>query len=71
MAECIVYLDPNYEPGPGYRITRDVSDFRSLKRGPGSDWNDEVSSIKILSGTWQFFEHKDYQGSSTALGPGN
>ena len=23
----------------------------------GDDWNDKISSVIVISGTWQFFEH--------------
>jgi hypothetical protein len=35
------------------------------------DWGDRVSSIQILAGQWQFFEHKNYRGNRITLGPGN
>lgn len=37
----------------------------------GDFWNDKISSIKIYSGTWEFFEHVNYQGKSFRLHPGN
>lgn len=36
-----------------------------------SFWNDKISSVKICSGTWQFFEHANYQGRNFQLQPGN
>jgi hypothetical protein len=33
-------------------------------------WNDKISSIKVYSGTWAFFEHSNYQGKSFQLTPG-
>ncbi len=36
----------------------------------GDFWNDKISSIIVLSGTWEFFEHANFQGASTILGPG-
>jgi len=37
----------------------------------GSSWNDEISSIIVVSGTWQFYENASYGGAfSRALGPG-
>lgn len=32
--------------------------------------NDNISSIEIVSGVWQFFEDKDYLGASVNVGPG-
>jgi len=37
----------------------------------GEFWNDKISSIKIESGTWEFFEHADFRGRSFRLAPGN
>lgn len=36
----------------------------------GDFWNDKISSIKVYSGTWEFFEHQDFQGRSFRLTPG-
>lgn len=55
------------------------SNFSGTKSGPieqdsasvGNFWNDKISSIKIYSGTWEFFEHVNYQGRSFRLHPGN
>lgn len=36
----------------------------------GSWWNDRVSSIVVISGTWRFYEHWHYEGRYWDLGPG-
>ena len=37
----------------------------------GDHWNDKISSIIVVSGTWQFFEHANYGGASShPIGPG-
>jgi Beta/Gamma crystallin len=36
----------------------------------GDDWNDSISSVIVLSGTWQFFEHGGFAGASATVGPG-
>lgn len=36
----------------------------------GNFWNDKVSSIKVYSDTWEFFEHANFQGRSFRLGQG-
>ena len=33
-------------------------------------WGDRVSSIQIISGRWRIFQHVDFAGWSTVLGPG-
>lgn len=42
-------------------------DYSSL----GEFWNDKISSIKIYTGTWEFFEHTNYGGKSFRLHPNN
>ncbi|HEY9697858.1 MAG TPA: CAP domain-containing protein [Trichocoleus sp.] len=37
----------------------------------GEFWNDRISSIKVYSGVWEFFEHANFQGRSLCLEPGN
>jgi hypothetical protein len=34
-------------------------------------WNDQISSIAITAGTWEFFEHDAYGGQVLKLGPGH
>ena len=38
-------------------------------RGPGvgKNWNDKISSWKIDTGQWQFFEHAGYGGVATKV----
>ncbi len=36
----------------------------------GSWWNDRISSIVVVRGTWRFYQHKDFQGSYWDLRPG-
>ncbi len=36
----------------------------------GDGWNDRISSIIVVSGTWRFYEHSNYGGASWELGPG-
>lgn len=36
----------------------------------GDSWNDSISSVIVVSGTWQFFENAGYNGASTTVGPG-
>jgi hypothetical protein len=38
--------------------------------GPGK-WGNSISSLVILSGTWEFFDDEDFTGTSMGtLGPG-
>lgn len=36
----------------------------------GDFWNDKISSVIVISGTWEFFEHANFEGASTRVGPG-
>lgn len=36
----------------------------------GDAWNDTISSVIVLSGTWQFFENAGFNGASATVGPG-
>lgn len=36
----------------------------------GDFWNDKISSIKVYSGTWDFFEHGNFKGRSLRLEAG-
>lgn len=35
-----------------------------------SNANDQISSVKINSGRWRFYEHANYKGASFVRGPG-
>ena len=37
----------------------------------GDFWNDKISSIKVESGIWEFFEHANFKGKSFRLTPGD
>lgn len=34
----------------------------------GDWWNDSISSIIVVRGTWRFYQHRDYQGAYWDLG---
>lgn len=36
----------------------------------GRFWNDRISSIIVVSGTWRFYEHWHYEGRYFTRGPG-
>lgn len=36
----------------------------------GGFWNDKISSIVVVSGIWEFYEHHHYEGRKWKLGPG-
>lgn len=72
MGRCVVYRDREFG-GDYYEFTAGNSNLKNKSRGIGNfdDWNDEISSFKIIEGNWEFFEHVDYKGVSVTLGPGN
>jgi Beta/Gamma crystallin len=36
----------------------------------GDWWNDKISSLVVISGTWRFYEHWHYEGRYWDLSPG-
>ncbi|KAB8332899.1 hypothetical protein SD80_013490 [Scytonema tolypothrichoides VB-61278] len=72
--DVILYKDPD---GQGLSIgvnaaTGDgVSNIGILPGGQESTFNDTVSSIKVVRGTWSFFQNQGYGGDNTGpLAPG-
>lgn len=60
--EVVVYEHANYG-GAEWRTNLNHSYV-------GDWWNDKISSIIVVSGTWRFFEHINYGGAFWDLGPG-
>jgi hypothetical protein len=60
--EVRVYAEENFAGKPW----RTNDDERRLPDG----YNDRVSSIQILSGKWEFFEHYNFNGKALKLAPG-
>jgi uncharacterized protein YkwD len=58
-----IFVDSNFSGGASGSIDSDYSYI-------GDFWNDKISSIKVYSGTWEFFEHANFQGRSFQLTPG-
>jgi uncharacterized protein YkwD len=59
-----IFTDCNFSGTTSGSLDQDYSSI-------GDFWNDKISSIKIYSGVWEFFEHVNYQGRSFRLQPGN
>ncbi|MCA1360580.1 beta/gamma crystallin family protein [Bradyrhizobium sp. IC3069] len=72
MAECVIFEDRNFD-GAAYQTFGDIRSLKNVPKGMGGlgNWSDETSSIRIMSGTWRFFEHVDFGGQSWVLGPGD
>ena len=59
-----IFVDSHFSGTSSGRLDKDCSYIRDF-------WNEKISLIKIYSGTWEFFEHANYQGRSFRLHPGN
>lgn len=58
-----IFVDSNFSGATSGVLDQDYSSI-------GDFWNDQISSIKVYSGTWEFFEHGNFQGRSFRLTPG-
>lgn len=58
-----IFTDSNFSGTKSGSLEQDYSWI-------GDFWNDKISSIKVYSGTWDFFEDSKFQGRSLRLGPG-
>ncbi|KAM3102300.1 beta/gamma crystallin-related protein [Phormidesmis sp. 146-12] len=63
MAQMIVYADDNFQGDSG--------EFNQDLPNVGDFWNDTITSARVISGTWQVFEHTNYTGHSVTLPPGD
>ena len=54
LPEVVVYWDANWG-GDSFRTNLDINYV-------GDEWNDQISSIVVVSGTWQFFENANFGG---------
>jgi len=61
--EVIVYWDANFR-GQSLHTDGDMSYV-------GDHWNDQISSIRVLSGLWEFYWDAGYRGEVLRYGPGN
>jgi Beta/Gamma crystallin len=66
LPEIVVFKDANFG-GDSWRTNLDYS-------WVGSDWNDSISSLIVVSGTWRLYENIDYNrdggAQSNLLTPG-
>jgi hypothetical protein len=60
--EVVVYTDRNFE-GESWRTNLSYSHL-------GDHWSDMISSIIVISGTWEFWSDIDFTGGYCKLGPG-
>ncbi|MUG94122.1 hypothetical protein F7734_17695 [Scytonema sp. UIC 10036] len=64
MAQIEFFSDANFAGATSGVLTDLTSAF------VGDFWNDKISSIKVYSGTWQFFENANFEGRNFQLQPG-
>jgi hypothetical protein len=70
MAEIVLYVDGEFG-GLHIHLTDTTTDFTRLAlggtgSGVGGNWNDKVSSFRILSGTWRFFRDVNLHDAFTS-----
>lgn len=63
MAEMIVYVDSNFQGSSG-TFNQDLPNI-------GNFWNDQITSVRVVSGVWQVFADTNYQGRNITLPPGD
>ena len=62
QCQVVVYWDADFK---GERW-----DTEQNQHYVGNHWNDQISSIRIISGTWRFYWDADYSGEMIELKPG-
>jgi hypothetical protein len=63
LPEIVLFSDANFG-GESWRTNLDYS-------WVGSGWNDSISSVIVVSGTWRLYENTNYSGAqSNLLTPG-
>lgn len=62
-AEAILYSSPNFQ-GEALRVTGDVANLREFR------FNDEASSMVVLSGEWEIYPDRNYGGAGILVPPG-
>lgn len=61
---AIVLYEHRFFKGRSITLTSSVANLRQF------DFNDKVSSIKVLRGVWSVHEHSNYKGHRNVLMPG-
>jgi hypothetical protein len=67
LPSILVYKDAGFQLGEATPISFPPGWGYSYV---GDAMNDSISSVIVLSGTWQFFENAGFKGARTTVGPG-
>lgn len=63
MSQIVLYEHAGFQ-GQTIQLTESCPDLRKMH------FNDKVSSIEVVSGSWKVCEHIEYSGKSWVIGPG-
>jgi hypothetical protein len=66
MASIEIYDEISFG-GRKATLSESEGDLRNISHGFGQlgNWNDEIQSFKVISGTWRLFEHTGFGGLGT------
>lgn len=73
VPECVLFWHDNFQSPDDHPAWTIYTGYYYL----GDDWNDQVSSLIIKSGTWKFYKHANFNAGYTdgpwevQLGPGS
>jgi hypothetical protein len=65
--DVIIFRDSQYR-GPAIRLNAATGDGGHVTK---YHFNDLTSSIKVIRGTWQIYEHSNFTGRTKTLRPGD
>jgi hypothetical protein len=59
--ELVVYPEPNFSD-PSWAVNADQPEL--------GDWDKRIESVRVVSGTWDFFTEKNFGGETIRLSKG-
>jgi Peptidase inhibitor family I36 len=60
-------MPEEHDPQAAEELEKPVPRIPEAYTWVGSDWNDTISSIIVVSGTWQFYTDANYGGEHSNL----